>query len=396
MRKQIAVAVALALALSACGGAQEPAQEPEPEAVEETTTEPEEVEEEAADQGVTIEWTQVSSADEAAAGAGFEVFGVPEKFVIGDLEFTNPTYAYAGGVAQATYETPATMVYVRKAEGYYSTPISDRALDEFAAKWIKVCSGIEVTCYGPARGAVTFATWTDGIRSYGLTFQGLGGDEMSMDSDELEVIVKGIGEANVDQKAEEAKPEEEKKEEEKKEESKSSDQSSSGTKPLISEMEADAMVTKDSGGECISVDRVTTKQYGECWYAVAIGKDGTRYEYYVTNDGVHLIDKKPAQNNSSQSKTGEHYEGEPVTIFNSIYAEWHQVDGKWYATFVTYNGTQIFAQPGTAGGGWIFNAIVNGKPIQVFYSDVESSVEGKVGPGGVSSHWVTEDGKSWY
>ncbi|MBQ6491574.1 MAG: hypothetical protein IJI88_04815 [Atopobiaceae bacterium] len=403
MRKQVVLAAALVLALSSCGGSQ-PAQEPEQDAATEEAATEEAVEQETekpADQGPTIDWIQATSAEEAATGAGFERFGVLDKFVIGDLEFASPTFSYAGGVAQAWYETGASAVYLRKAEGYYDTPISDRALDEFGAKWMMNCSGVEVTCYGPARGAVTVATWTDGITTYGITFQGLGGEEMSMDGDELETIVKGVSEANVDQKAEEKKEEqqaEQQQAEEKKQEEQAAQQSSTKSS-LPTDMEADAMVEKASGGSCISVDKVTTRQYGECWYCVAVDKSGTRYEYYVDKDGAHLIGKKEASSSGQQSgqgTSGGHYEGEDVTIFGSIYAEWHQANGEWYATFVTYNGTQIFAQPAPAGGGWKFNANVNGTSGQVFYSDKESSTEGKVGPAGVSSHWVSEDGKTWY
>ena len=422
MRKRIVIAgaLSLALALSACGGAQQPAQEPaaEEEAAAEETAEEvveeeatEEAAEEEADQGPIIEWANATSAEEAAKGAGFERFGVIDKFTLGDLEFANPSFSYAGGVAQAMYETPATAVFIRKAEGYYDTPLSDRALDEFAAHWTKTIGSIEVNCYGPARGAVTVATWTDGFRSYGITFQGLGGEEMSMDTDELEVLVKGISEADADQTStaqteEEKKAEEEKKraeeeakraEEEKKKEEEQKQQEAAAKSNLPTEMEADAMVEKASGGSCVSVDKVTTKQYGECWYCVAVGKDGTKYEYYVDKDGAHLINKTaPSSDQQKKDTSGGHYEGENVTIFGSIYAEWHQANGQWYATFVTYNGTQIFAEPAPAGGGWKFNAIVNGKPVLVFYSEQESSSIGQYGPAGVSSHWLGEDGKTWY
>ena len=394
MKKIFPVAAALVLALAGCGGAANKAEEPaeEPEAVEEAATEEEATEE--GDQGNIIEWVDATSADEAAKGAGFDKFGVVKSFKLGDLEFANPTFQYAGGVAQATYETPATAVFLRKGVGSYTTPLSDRAVDEFPARWNNVFEGTDIACYGPARGAVTVATWTDGSKSYGLTFQGLGGDEMSMDVNELATLVKGINEANGDQdvtdekKAEEKKAEEEKKVEEKQQET-------TTKSALLSDRDAEALVEKTCGGTCTAIDRVTTKQYGECWYATAVDSKGTKYEYYVNNDGIYEISKTESavkeQQQQQQQTTGGHYEGEPVTIYDSIYAEWHQANGAWYATFVTYNGTQIFAQTAPAGGGWVFYAFTNGQQVQVIYSDSEA-----VGPAGVSSHWQSLEGNAWY
>lgn len=392
MKKYLPVAAALVLALAGCGAAPQKTEEPaaEPEAIEET--------EEVVDEGESIDWADAATAEQAAKGAGFDKFGVIDKFTIGDLEFKDPKFAYAGGVAQATYETPATMIYVRKAVDTYETPLSDRNLDEFTAHWHKVIEGSDVACYGAAKGAVTMATWTDGVKSYALTFQGLGGEEMSMDVDELATLVKGFNEANADQKAEEKK--EEKKEETKTEEKKQESSTSSQKSSLISAAEAEARAQEACQGDCISIDLVTTKQYGQCWFAVCVDGNGNRFEYYVNNSGTYLIDEKGAQKENTTpkpSKTGEHYEGESVTIYGSVYAEWHQVSGQWFATFITYNNTQIFAQPANAGGGWVFYAYRNGKQVQVIYSDQESSVSGEYGPAGVSSHWCNINNyHDWY
>lgn len=404
MRKFVPVAAALVIALAGCSSAPKTEEAPaEPEAVEEEAVEQEE---EPVDEGVSIEWTDAKDATEAAKGAGFDKFGVIAKFNIGDLEYKDPTFAYAGGVAQATYETPATAIYLRKAVDTYETPLSDRHLDEFSARWNKILEGIDIACYGPAKGAVTVATWSDGNKSFGLTFQGLGGDEMTMDVDELAAIVKGIKEADADEKATEEKKEE-KKEEQKTEQTQTQtqqkQQSSSSTQQgsLLSDKEAEAIVEKACDGTCISIDLVTTKQYGQCWYAVCVDGNGNRFEYYVNNSGAYIIDEKGAQRETvtpqTPAKKDGHYEGEPVTIYGSIYAEWHQANGAWVATFVTYNGTQIFATPASAGGGWVFNAYRNGKSVQVIYSDQESSASGEVGPAGVSSHWCNiNDYHDWY
>ena len=417
MRKALPVAAALVLALAGCSAPSSTTEETEkqPEVVEEAATE-----EAAADQGVSIDWTEAKTGEEAAKGAGFDKFGVVTKFKLGDLEFSDPKFAYAGGVAQATYETPATAVYFRKGVDTYTTPLSDRNLDEFGAHWHKVIEGTDVTCYGPAKGAVTVATWTDGVKSYAVTFQGLGGDEMSMDTDELASLVKGFNEANADKdvEAEAKKAEEEKKkveeeakkaeeeakkaqEEAKKaeEEAKKAQEQSSQSSSLISQANAEALVEKTCGGTCLTIDLVTTKQYGQCWYATAEDDNGNWFEYYVNNDGIYLIDEKGAQKEQGTPDKGseEHYEGESVTIYDSIYAEWHKAnDGQWYATFVTYNGTQIFAKRAPAGGEWAFWAIDGGGMVQVIYADIESSEQGEYGPAGVSSHWQSLDGSKWY
>ena len=392
MKKYLPVAAALVLALAGCGAAPQKTEEPaaEPEAIEET--------EEVVDEGVSIDWTDASSAEEAAKGAGFDKFGVIDKFTIGDLEFKDPAFAYAGGVAQATYETPATMIYVRKGVDSYETPLSDRNLDEIAAHWHKVIEGTDVNCYGVAKGAVTVATWTDGVKSYALTFQGLGGEEISMDVDELAALVKGFNEANAYQKAKEEEKKEEQKEEQKTEEKKQESSSSSQKSNLLSAADAEAQAEKASGGTCTSIDLVTTKQYGQCWYAVCVDSSGNVLEYYINNSGCYVIDEKGAQRETvtpAPSKNGEHYEGENVTIYGSVYAEWHQANGQWVATFVTYNNTQIFATPN--GNDWTFTAYRNGKSVQVKYSDKESSVYGETGPAGVSSHWCNVNNQhDWY
>ncbi len=80
----------------------------------------------------------------------------------------------------------------------------------------------------------------------------------------------------------------------------------------------------------------------------------------------------------------EHYEGENVTIYpgegGPVYAEWHQVGGRWAATFWTYNWTRVYAYP--SGGGWTFWVNDGGNSVQV----VRTAEEG-VGPQGTSSHW---------
>lgn len=286
MRKMLTVAAVLAITLAGCASA--------PKESAETVAEPEAVEE-VADEGPKIEWTDATDAAAAAKGAGFDRFGVIDSFKLGDLEFKDPKFSYSGGVAQAVYETPATMFTIRKADGNHNVPVTDRVLGDFTANWTKEIDGIEVNCYGVAKGAATVATWKEGTREFGVTFQGLGGEEMSMDSDELATIVKGIKEADAEKK-EEAKTEE-KKEETKKQ--------SSGSLP--SEHDAELLAEKTGGGTCTSIDIVQTKQFGECWYAVVKDEAGNVLEYYITADGIYVIDEKGAERETQTpaSATGD-------------------------------------------------------------------------------------------
>ena len=138
------------------------------------------------------QWAPVESAAKAAQGAGFASFDVPDSFTFGDLEFSKPTFSYADGVAQATYETAATMVTIRKGDGIYGAPLTDRNYAEFPQKWTQNHKGLEITCYGAKEGAATVIQWNVDSGAYAITYQGLGGEEMAMTPDEITSIVSGI------------------------------------------------------------------------------------------------------------------------------------------------------------------------------------------------------------
>lgn len=189
--RTLAVGTALTLALVGCGGANEAATKTEEKAEEKT-----EQVEQAEQQDEAISWTDAASAEEAAKGAGFATFGVPASFTLGDVTFENPTFAYADGVAQATYEQPATMIVIRKADGEHSAPMTDRELVEFANKSTVSLADLDVALYGAQRDTATVLTWTDGTKEFGVTFQGLGGEEMAFTVEESEYIVRTIKEAD--------------------------------------------------------------------------------------------------------------------------------------------------------------------------------------------------------
>ena len=129
-------------------------------------------------------------------------FGVLDKFVLGDLEFANPSFSYAGGVAQALYESGAAGLFVRKGEGAYTAPLTDRDKSEFTSEWTESYDGLDVTLYGATQGETTVMTWADGTANYGVTYQGLGGEELSMNDSESAAVVKAVREANAPKQAE--------------------------------------------------------------------------------------------------------------------------------------------------------------------------------------------------
>lgn len=120
----------------------------------------------------TVKFADVKTAAEAAKGAGFDKFGIFDKLTLDDKEFKSPKFAYAEGVAQATYENGAVALVIRKADGKHTAPLTDRDKTEFASKWTKSYEGLDVTCYGAAKGAATVITWTDGTQEFGVTYQG--------------------------------------------------------------------------------------------------------------------------------------------------------------------------------------------------------------------------------
>lgn len=102
----------------------------------------------------------------------------------------------------------------------------------------------------------------------------------------------------------------------------------------------------------------------------------------------------------AQAAQAAHYEGQKVTIGEDwaqpVYAEWHQGDsGQWWATFLTYNGATIYAQPAPAGCGWSFHAYDKDGNFQTVFRCEESAAHGLFGKEGVSSHWQDDNG-TWY
>lgn len=74
-------------------------------------------------------------------------------------------------------------------------------------RWTKSYEGLDVTLYGTQKDEATVMTWNDGTADYGVTYQGLGGDELSMNDSECAEVVKAVKEANAEKKEEEKQQE---------------------------------------------------------------------------------------------------------------------------------------------------------------------------------------------
>ena len=141
-------------------------------------------------------WTDAKTAEDAAKGAGLATFGAPASTMIADITFDNPKYGYKTGIAQAVYEKGAAQLTVRKSDSSHASALSDEDTSKYANNWKKTHEGFEVTCYGPARGAAAFVTWADGADHYGASILGLGGEELTMDEEDVGDIVKAMTAAN--------------------------------------------------------------------------------------------------------------------------------------------------------------------------------------------------------
>ncbi len=200
-------------------------------------------------------------------------------------EYKSPAFAYAGGVAQATYEHGATELVVRKAGAAHEAPLTDRNQTEFAQKWTKTYEGIEVTLYGATQNGATVATWKEGTQDYGVTFQGLGGEEVTMTSDEVDAIVKGMKEANaatVQASRQSASAQG------------ASAQNAGG---MISGDQAARIAEQVSGGTLVgSPQLVQTENYGQCYLCYTVDQNQNTNGYYVdANGNAYLVEESKEQ-----------------------------------------------------------------------------------------------------
>ena len=283
MRK-IAVFVAtavLAFMLAGCGSqpASSSAESSEASSTSEASASSSAASSSAAQTDSTVKFTQVKTADEAAKGAGIDKFGVFDTITLDDKEYKDPTFAYADGVAEATYENGAIALIVRKADGNHTAPLTDRDKTEFAQTWTKSYEGLDATCYGVAKGAATVTTWADGTQEFGVTYQGLGGEEVSLDSDDVAKVVKALKEANA--------KEQPKQEEAKQEEPKQEDNGTIGEsgEDALDGMDPEAIIWNAGLGEVLSTRKLQLNDGTWVWQVECKGSDGSVSTYNIDVDG---------------------------------------------------------------------------------------------------------------
>ena len=279
-------------------------------------------------QQVTWNWTRVASAADAAQAVGLARFGVPAQVAIRDLGYADPAFSWAGGVAQATYETGATALVVRKANiGAHEAPLTDRTEAEFAWEYEIDVDGLRLTALGNTQDSATVITWKDGSVEYGITWQGLGGEEMAMSRDDAARLARTIRDANAEPQRQAAPTQTT--QQQAPAQQQAQPQESAPTSGLISQQDAIAIATSYVAGDnnvsnvaCELSSVSTEPRYvvtfhfddadylvkvgardGSVWYATAIFNDGT------TSDVTKRTDDE-AEATSAQPKQGETGEAE--------------------------------------------------------------------------------------
>ncbi len=173
----------LALGVVGCGQQPQPQTQTQAPAATETKTEQSEVK---------TNWIEAGDVKAAAKGAGLEDFNAFESVKFNDTEYKNPKFAYADGVAQATYDGGAHELILREGANGHKATVTDRNLSEFATKWTQSFEGADVTLYGAEKGKATVITFSFGGSDFGVTYQGLGGEEVSLDDQDVNAIIGAV------------------------------------------------------------------------------------------------------------------------------------------------------------------------------------------------------------
>ena len=176
----IALAAMLALAACASNGSGEQSEDPtgsgsaeEPQA------------------GMPNPWSDVASAEEAAAGAGVGTFEVADNLGVSDMTLFDPQYRCMEGIAEVDLQGGAFQVTVHKGAGFSGQDLSGD-YTEYPLEWTQDCDGVEVSCRGYEEGMAAAFDWTVGDASYSVMLEGLGGEEMAVDAEDVATIVASV------------------------------------------------------------------------------------------------------------------------------------------------------------------------------------------------------------
>ena len=187
MKKVLVLLMAL-LMLTGCGSSA--SQQEEAPAQEEQQTADEATEEENS-ASLANPWTDVSSAEEAAEGAGLDGFSLVEDLTLSCGEEFDRTYRYMEGIAEANVEYPAVAMTVRKGKTEDEDISGD--YNEYAHTWTQNIKGLEVTCFGNRDGDATKTIWSLEDMHYSIVVMGLGGDDdYGLSADDVASVINGL------------------------------------------------------------------------------------------------------------------------------------------------------------------------------------------------------------
>ena len=123
--------------------------------------------------GIANPWHEVTTAEEAAQGAGVGTFAVIDGVTLSGGTVGPWHYQYMKNVAQASAELGETdRVLVRKSVGLEGTELSGDYTD-YAISWTQNIKGLTVDCSGDEEGKANVVTWAVEDHAYCIVGPGL-------------------------------------------------------------------------------------------------------------------------------------------------------------------------------------------------------------------------------
>ncbi|HAM16172.1 MAG TPA: hypothetical protein DCP91_10045 [Eggerthellaceae bacterium] len=136
----------------------------------------------------------MTSADEAAKGAGLDAFALPNGEIADMGKPFEITYRCMDGMAQARLEFPAAAITARtsSSEGVEGADISGD-YNTYAHEWTEEIGGVTVACAGNREGESTKTYWNAGGLYHSLVAEGLGGDvDFGLTPERIAVFVEAM------------------------------------------------------------------------------------------------------------------------------------------------------------------------------------------------------------
>lgn len=144
--------------------------------------------------GLPNPWSEVASADEAASGAGFDEFDVPETLEEYGLGRGYETiYRCMKGIAEVRYELGAARITVRKGSPVEGDDISGD-YNQYALTWTQdIDDDLIAICSGNQEDKAIKIIWENDGFDYSINCEGLGGDsDYGLDAQVLAELVDDI------------------------------------------------------------------------------------------------------------------------------------------------------------------------------------------------------------